>query len=136
MEVDPQQISSYGCADVTAVEGADYVKVNGLVEKPAVEDAPSNLAVIGRYVLHPRVFSVLEETAPGRGGEIQLTDALETLAMAEGEGSGVHAVVFRGRRYDTGDKVSYLQAVISLASEREDIAPALVPWLKDFVAGL
>lgn len=136
MEVDPQQISSYGCADVTVVDGADYVKVNGLVEKPAVEDAPSNLAVIGRYVLHPRVFSVLEETAPGRGGEIQLTDALETLASAEGEGSGVHAVVFRGRRYDTGDKVSYLQAVISLASEREDIAPALVPWLKDFVAGL
>lgn len=136
MEVDPQQISSYGCADVTAVDGADYVTVNGLVEKPAVEDAPSNLAVIGRYVLHPRVFSVLEETAPGRGGEIQLTDALETLASAEGEGSGVHAVVFRGRRYDTGDKVSYLQAVISLASEREDIAPALVPWLKDFVAGL
>lgn len=136
MEVDPQQISSYGCADVTAVDGVDYVKVNGLVEKPAVKDAPSNLAVIGRYVLHPRVFSVLEETAPGRGGEIQLTDALETLASAEGEGSGVHAVVFRGRRYDTGDKVSYLQAVISLASEREDIAPALVPWLKDFVAGL
>lgn len=136
MEVDPQQISAYGCADVTAVEDADFVKVNGLVEKPAVEDAPSNLAVIGRYVLHPRVFSVLEETGPGRGGEIQLTDALETLAVAEGEGAGVHAVVFRGRRYDTGDKVSYLQAVISLASEREDIAPALVPWLKDFVSGL
>lgn len=136
MEVDPAQISAYGCADVSAVDGEDYVKVNGLVEKPAVEDAPSNLAVIGRYVLHPRVFSVLEETAPGRGNEIQLTDALETLASAEGEGAGVHAVVFRGRRYDTGDKVSYLQAVISLASERDDIAPDLVPWLKDFVAGL
>ncbi|PQZ92252.1 UTP--glucose-1-phosphate uridylyltransferase [Arthrobacter sp. MYb227] len=136
MEVDPAQISAYGCADVSAVEGEGFVKVNGLVEKPAVEDAPSNLAVIGRYVLHPRVFSVLEETAPGRGNEIQLTDALETLARAEGDGAGVHAVVFRGRRYDTGDKVSYLQAVISLASERDDIAPALVPWLKDFVAGL
>ena len=136
MEVDPAQISAYGCADVSAVDGEDYVKVNGLVEKPAVEDAPSNLAVIGRYVLHPRVFSVLEETAPGRGNEIQLTDALETLASAEGEGAGVHAVVFRGRRYDTGDKVSYLQAVISLASERDDIAPDLVPWLKNFVAGL
>lgn len=136
MEVDPAQISAYGCADVSAVDGEDYVKVNGLVEKPSVEDAPSNLAVIGRYVLHPRVFSVLEETAPGRGNEIQLTDALETLASAEGEGAGVHAVVFRGRRYDTGDKVSYLQAVISLASERDDIAPDLVPWLKDFVAGL
>ena len=136
MEVDPAQISAYGCADVSAVDGEDYVRVNGLVEKPAVEDAPSNLAVIGRYVLHPRVFSILEQTAPGRGNEIQLTDALETLASAEGDGAGVHAVVFRGRRYDTGDKVSYLQAVISLASEREDIAPDLVPWLKDFVAGL
>ncbi|GAA1497685.1 UTP--glucose-1-phosphate uridylyltransferase GalU [Paeniglutamicibacter kerguelensis] len=136
MEVDPEQISAYGCADVTAVDGADYVTVNGLVEKPAVEDAPSNLAVIGRYVLHPRVFSVLEETAPGRGGEIQLTDALETLAVAEGEGSGVHAVIFRGRRYDTGDKLSYIQAVISLAADRSDIGPGLVPWLKDFVAGL
>lgn len=135
MEVDPAQISAYGCADVTAVNGADYVKVNGLVEKPALEDAPSNLAVIGRYVLHPRVFEVLEETKPGRGDEIQLTDALETLAVAEGPGSGVHAVVFRGRRYDTGDKLSYLQAVISLATDRPDIGPELLPWLKDFVAG-
>ncbi|MDO5745695.1 MAG: UTP--glucose-1-phosphate uridylyltransferase GalU [Micrococcaceae bacterium] len=134
MEVDPSQISAYGCADVTAVEGEDYVRVNGLVEKPAIEDAPSNLAVIGRYVLHPRVFDVLEETKPGRGNEIQLTDALETLAAADGEGSGVHAVVFRGRRYDTGDKLSYLQAVISLASERPDIGPELVPWLKEFVS--
>ena len=136
MEVDPMQISAYGCADVSAVDGEDYVKVNGLVEKPSVEDAPSNLAVIGRYVIHPRVFSVLEETAPGRGGEIQLTDALETLAVSEGEGSGVHAVVFRGRRYDTGDKLSYIQAVISLAAERDDIGPGLVPWLKDFAAAL
>lgn len=135
MEVDPEQISAYGCADVSAVDGEEYVKVNGLVEKPAVEDAPSNLAVIGRYVLHPRVFEVLEKTKPGRGNEIQLTDALETLAVAEGPGSGVHAVVFRGRRYDTGDKLSYLQAVISLASERPDIGPELLPWLKDFVAG-
>ncbi|GAA5226940.1 UTP--glucose-1-phosphate uridylyltransferase GalU [Paeniglutamicibacter antarcticus] len=134
MEVDPSQISAYGCADVTEVEGEEYVRVNGLVEKPAVEDAPSNLAVIGRYVLHPRVFDVLEETKPGRGNEIQLTDALETLAAENGEGSGVHAVVFRGRRYDTGDKLSYLQAVISLASERADIGPELLPWLKDFVS--
>ena len=135
MEVDPAQISAYGCADVTAVEGQEYVKVNGLVEKPAAEDAPSNLAVIGRYVLHPRVFEVLEHTKPGRGNEIQLTDALETLAAADGPGSGVHAVVFRGRRYDTGDKLSYLQAVISLATERPDIGPDLLPWLKEFVAG-
>lgn len=134
MEVDPQKISAYGCADVAVIDGEDFVKVNGLVEKPTVEEAPSNLAVIGRYILHPRVFDVLEETGPGRGGEIQLTDALETLAGAEGPGSGVHAVVFRGRRYDTGDKLSYIQAVISLACDRADLGPVLVPWLKDFVA--
>ncbi|NKG22696.1 UTP--glucose-1-phosphate uridylyltransferase GalU [Paeniglutamicibacter terrestris] len=134
MEVDPQQISAYGCADVSAVDGEEFVKVNGLVEKPSVEEAPSNLAVIGRYILHPRVFEVLDETGPGRGGEIQLTDALQTLASAEGPGSGVHAVIFRGRRYDTGDKLSYIQAVISLACDRADLGPALVPWLKDFVA--
>jgi UTP--glucose-1-phosphate uridylyltransferase len=134
MEVDPQKISAYGCADVSAVDGEEFVKVNGLVEKPSVEEAPSNLAVIGRYILHPRVFEVLEETGPGRGGEIQLTDALQTLASAEGPGSGVHAVIFRGRRYDTGDKLSYIQAVISLACDRADLGPALVPWLKDFVA--
>ncbi|ASN52365.1 UTP--glucose-1-phosphate uridylyltransferase GalU [Sinomonas sp. R1AF57] len=135
MEVDPEQISSYGCADVESVDGEDYVRVNRLVEKPAVEEAPSNLAVIGRYVLHPAVFDVLEQTQPGRGGEIQLTDALEVLAADEGEGGGVHAVVFRGRRYDTGDKLSYLKAVVTLAVEREDLA-GLRPWLKDFAAAL
>ncbi|WP_433874322.1 UTP--glucose-1-phosphate uridylyltransferase GalU [Sinomonas atrocyanea] len=135
MEVDPEQISSYGCADVESVDGEDYVRVNRLVEKPAVEEAPSNLAVIGRYVLHPAVFDVLEQTQPGRGGEIQLTDALEVLAGREGEGGGVYAVVFRGRRYDTGDKLSYLKAVVTLAVEREDLA-GLRPWLKDFAAAL
>ncbi|MBB0233185.1 sugar phosphate nucleotidyltransferase, partial [Streptomyces calidiresistens] len=73
MEVPRENISAYGCADVTAVEGEDYVQVNGLVEKPAPEDAPSNLAIIGRYVLHPEIFEILENTAPGRGDEIQLT---------------------------------------------------------------
>lgn len=136
MEVDPAQIGSYGCADVSAVEGENYVKVNGLVEKPSPAEAPSNLAVIGRYVLHPSVFDVLERTAPGRGNEIQLTDALQELARTEGEGGGVYAVVFRGRRYDTGDKLSYIQAVITLAAEREDLGDKLVPWLKDYVAGL
>ncbi|MGC0271105.1 UTP--glucose-1-phosphate uridylyltransferase GalU [Glutamicibacter soli] len=136
MEVAPEQISAYGCADVSAIPGEDFVKVNGLVEKPAVEDAPSNLAVIGRYLLHPRVFEILEHTAPGRGNEIQLTDALQALATAEGEGAGVHAVVFRGRRYDTGDKLSYLQANITLAVEHEDLGKGLKTWLKEFVAGL
>lgn len=136
MEVEPSQIGAYGCADVAVVEGEDYVRVHGLVEKPEPADAPSNLAVIGRYVLHPSVFEVLERTEPGRGDEIQLTDALQELAAKEGPGGGVYAVVFRGRRYDTGDKLSYIKAVISLASEREDLGGDLVPWLKDFVAGL
>ncbi|MFJ5860937.1 UTP--glucose-1-phosphate uridylyltransferase GalU [Pseudarthrobacter sp. NPDC092439] len=135
IEVDPSQISAYGCADITAVDGEDYVRVNSLVEKPAVGDAPSNLAVIGRYVLHPSVFGVLEKTEPGRGGEIQLTDALQTLAAAEGEGSGVYGVVFKGRRFDTGDKLSYLKAVITLASERVEFGEELKTWMKGFING-
>jgi UTP--glucose-1-phosphate uridylyltransferase len=136
MEVPQEQISSYGCADVTPVEGEDYVKINGLVEKPSPEDAPSNLAVIGRYVLHPDVFEVLENTPPGRGNEIQLTDALQTLAVRDGEGGGVYGVIFKGRRYDTGDKLSYLKANIILASEREDLGPELCAWLKDYTRSL
>ena len=132
IEVDPDQISAYGCADIASLDGEEFVRVNELVEKPAVNEAPSNLAVIGRYVLHPRVFEVLEETGPGRGGEIQLTDALQTLAAAEGEGSGVYGVVFRGRRYDTGDKLSYLKAVVTLSSERDDLGPDLRKWLREF----
>jgi len=139
IEVDPQQISLYGCAVAepieTSREGVDVVKVSGMVEKPAVEDAPSNLAIIGRYVLNPAVFDVLDNTAPGRGGEIQLTDALQTLAqMPASEGGGVHGVVFRGRRYDTGDRLDYLKAVVQLASERDDLGPNLRDWLRDFVA--
>jgi len=136
MEVEPEKISAYGCADVTEVQGEDHVRVNGLVEKPSVDEAPSNLAIIGRYVLHPSVFDVLENTEPGRGGEIQLTDALQELAASTAEGGGVHAVVFRGRRYDTGDKLSYIKAVVSLACDREDLGPDLKPWLKAFVETL
>ncbi|MFB9166335.1 sugar phosphate nucleotidyltransferase, partial [Arthrobacter psychrochitiniphilus] len=113
-----------------------YVRVNHLVEKPSLEEAPSNLAVIGRYVLHPAVFEVLEHTAPGRGNEIQLTDALQTLATMEGEGGGVYGVVFRGRRYDTGDKLSYLKAVVTLACESEDLGEDLREWLGEFTAEL
>ncbi|MFC9770264.1 MULTISPECIES: UTP--glucose-1-phosphate uridylyltransferase GalU [unclassified Pseudarthrobacter] len=133
IEVDPSQISAYGCADVAAVDGEEYVRVNSLVEKPAVGEAPSNLAVIGRYVLHPSVFAVLEETEPGRGNEIQLTDALQTLAAGDGEGSGVYGVVFKGRRFDTGDKLSYLKAIITLASERVEFGEDLRSWMKNFV---
>ncbi|KHL01550.1 UTP--glucose-1-phosphate uridylyltransferase, partial [Sinomonas humi] len=83
---------------------------------------------------HPAVFGVLEETEPGRGGEIQLTDALQTLARREGEGGGVYGVVFRGRRYDTGDKLSYLKAVVTLACGREEFGEDLRSWLRDFVS--
>lgn len=136
IEVPQDKISSYGCADMTVIEGEDYVRVNHLVEKPAVEDAPSNLAVIGRYVLHPAVFEVLENTPPGRGDEIQLTDALQTLATREGEGGGVYGVVFHGRRYDTGDKLSYLKAVVTLACENDELGPDLREWLDEYTAKL
>ncbi|MDQ0868258.1 UTP--glucose-1-phosphate uridylyltransferase [Arthrobacter sp. V1I9] len=131
IEVDPSQISAYGCADITVVDGEEYVRVNSLVEKPSAAEAPSNLAVIGRYVLHPSVFGVLENTKPGRGNEIQLTDALQSLAA--GEGAGVYGVVYKGRRFDTGDKLSYLKAVITLASERVEFGEDLKTWMKAFV---
>ncbi|SEE63812.1 UTP--glucose-1-phosphate uridylyltransferase [Arthrobacter alpinus] len=136
IEVPQEKISSYGCADMTVIDGEDYVRVNHLVEKPSIEEAPSNLAVIGRYVLHPAVFEVLENTPPGRGNEIQLTDALQTLATMEGEGGGVYGVVFHGRRYDTGDKLSYLKAVVTLACENEELGEDLREWLGEFTADL
>ncbi len=137
MEVPHEQVSMYGCAAVDPGEsGADVVNVTGLVEKPDPADAPSDLAIIGRYVLHPAVFEVLERTEPGRGGEIQLTDALQALAGTDpAQGGGVRGVVFRGRRYDTGDRLDYLKAVIRIAGDREDLGPDLRAWLKDYVAG-
>ncbi|MFI2753315.1 UTP--glucose-1-phosphate uridylyltransferase GalU [Cellulomonas sp. P22] len=139
LEVEPSQISLYGAAEVEALPDApaDQVRVTGLVEKPPVEDAPSNLAVIGRYVLSPAVFEVLERTEPGRGGEIQLTDALATLADLPAEqGGGVYGVVFRGRRYDTGDRLDYLKAVVQLAADRDDLGPDFREWLAGFTPTL
>jgi len=135
MEVAPDQIHLYGAAAVEPTDTDGVVKVTGLVEKPSKEDAPSNLAVIGRYVLTPEVFDILEHTEPGKGGEIQLTDALQELA-AEADGPGVYGVVFRGRRYDTGDRVDYIKAIVQLASDREDLGPELRPWFKEFAAKL
>ena len=109
------------------------MRITGLVEKPPVDEAPSSLAIIGRYVLAPEIFAVLRDTAPGRGGEIQLTDALATLVERR---EPLHGVVFSGRRYDTGDRLDYLKAVVQLAVEREDLGPALRPWLQQFVADL
>lgn len=135
MEVPREAISAYGAAAIETVEGEDgFVKITGLVEKPAADEAPSNYAVIGRYVLSPKVFEVLENTAPGRGNEIQLTDALQTLAQGDGEREGVYGVVFSGRRFDTGDKLSYLKANVILAAERPEFGDDLRAWLKEFVA--
>ena len=131
MEVDPDHIHMYGCADVEPTDTEGVVKVNGLVEKPAKEDAPSNLAIIGRYVLAPEIFEVLEHTQPGKGGEIQLTDALQEIAT-DSEGPGVYGVVFRGRRYDTGDRLDYIKAIVQLAADRPDLGPDLRPWFKEF----
>jgi UTP--glucose-1-phosphate uridylyltransferase len=136
MEVPQDMVHLYGCAAVQETGEQDVVRITGMVEKPDPSEAPSNLAVIGRYVLHSRVFDVLRKTAPGRGGEIQLTDALQTLAQADGEGSGVYGVVFRGRRYDTGDRLDYLKAVVQLACERQDLGPDLRAWLRTYVAGM
>ncbi|MFD1714454.1 UTP--glucose-1-phosphate uridylyltransferase GalU [Amnibacterium flavum] len=135
LEVDPSQIHLYGAAAVETTDEDDVVKITGLVEKPSPESAPSNYAIIGRYVLRPEVFEVLENTPPGKGNEIQLTDALQTLAADDSKG-GVYGVIFRGRRYDTGDKIDYIKAIVQLASERTDLAPELNPWLKNFVSTL
>jgi UTP--glucose-1-phosphate uridylyltransferase len=132
IEVDPEQIHLYGCAAVQATGEADLVRVTDLVEKPDTADAPSNYAVIGRYLLAPEIFGVLERTAPGRGGEIQLTDALRQLATT-GEAGPVHGVVFTGRRYDTGDRADYLRAIVRLACEREDLGPEFRSWLHRYV---
>jgi UTP--glucose-1-phosphate uridylyltransferase len=140
MEVEPDQVSAYGCAAIKPANEDDVVVITELVEKPDPGQAPSNWIVIGRYVCDPALFGVLRETPPGRGGEIQLTDALRTLAIADrggsGDGGGVHGVLFRGRRYDTGNKLDYLRTVIQLACERQDVAGEFVPWLRGYLDSL
>ncbi len=131
LDVGPVEISKYGC--VVPAEGADptgdVVALADLVEKPAAEDAPSTLAIIGRYVLPPEIFAALRETAPGSGGEIQLTDAMRSLGHA---GTPVHGVVFRGRRYDTGDRLEYVKAVVQLAARHPEIGSDFRAWLGEY----
>ena len=135
MEVDPSQTHLYGIATVEETDEADVVRITGLVEKPDPKDAPSRLAVIGRYVLQPDIFSILEATEPGSGGEIQLTDALNSLAQSK-LGGGVYGVVFTGRRYDTGDRLDYLKAIVQVAASRDDLGPDFVAWLKTFTSSV
>jgi UTP--glucose-1-phosphate uridylyltransferase len=136
LEVDPSQIHLYGAAAVELTDDPDVVRITGLVEKPSAEDAPSNLAIIGRYVLRPEVFDVLEHTKPGKGNEIQLTDALQEMAVTPETTGGVYGVIFRGRRYDTGDRLDYIKAIIQLAVDRDDLGVELRPWLKEFTSTL
>ncbi len=140
MEVPADQVSAYGVAAFKPTDDPGIVAVTDLVEKPDPSQAPSNWIVIGRYVCDPAIFPVLRQTPPGRGGEIQLTDALQTLAVADrtanADGGGVHGVLFRGRRYDTGNKLDFLKTTVEFASARPDLAPDFVPWLREYVSTL
>jgi UTP--glucose-1-phosphate uridylyltransferase len=130
VEVDPQETSRYGIASIKETQDTDVVEVTGLVEKPKPEEAPSNLAVLGRYVLPASIFEAIDDTKPGSGGEIQLTDAMAQLLA---EGTPVHGIVYRGHRYDTGMPLGYLQAVVRLAVKRPDLGAEFREWLTDFV---
>ncbi|MET9219816.1 MULTISPECIES: UTP--glucose-1-phosphate uridylyltransferase GalU [unclassified Streptomyces] len=133
MRVDRSQIHLYGAAAVVPTSDDDVVRVTDMVEKPSPDQAPSSYAVIGRYVLDAAVFDVLKKTEPGRGGEIQLTDALRELSHRDHTGGPVHGVVFTGRRYDTGDRGDYLRAIVRLACERDDLGPDFRTWLRSYV---
>jgi UTP--glucose-1-phosphate uridylyltransferase len=134
MEVDPEQVAQYGCAAMTPTNEVDVVSVTDLVEKPVPGAAPSRWILIGRYVCDPAVFEVLRDTPPGRGGEIQLTDALKTLArMSPAVGGGVYGILFHGRRYDTGNKLDYLRTLVQFACERADLAQEIIPWLRKYL---
>jgi UTP--glucose-1-phosphate uridylyltransferase len=128
-EVPPPDISSYGCAAVKPLEG-NLVLVEDLVEKPGPGEAPSNLAVMGRYVFGPAIFEALASTKPGRGGEIQLTDAIKALALSE----QVYGWTFRDGRFDVGNKLDWLQATVELALERDDLGPAFRKFLLELLA--
>jgi UTP--glucose-1-phosphate uridylyltransferase len=135
LEVPWSEVHKYGVASVEPADqsagDAEIVRVTGLVEKPAREDAPSNLILVGRYVLPASIFDAIARTEPDKRGEIQLTDAMVRLLH---EGTPVHGVVFRGRRYDTGDPTGYLKAVVQLATARDDIGPGFREWLARYVA--
>jgi UTP--glucose-1-phosphate uridylyltransferase len=129
MEVARDEIPLYGCIAPEFVESETLARVRSIVEKPPADQAPSNLAAIGRYVLTPEIFDCLRQIQPGVGGELQLTDAINLLAQEQ----AVYAYVFEGGRFDVGNKLDYLKATIELAVDREDVGPELRTWLADFV---
>ena len=127
--VSQEKVSSYGIVASEATDNERIFKVNDMVEKPAISEAPSRLAVLGRYVITPEIFTILEQTAPGRGGEIQLTDALKVLAKQE----NMYAYDFVGRRYDVGDKEGYLEATVEYALRRSDLRDKFLEYLKEVI---
>lgn len=129
-EVPLEKVSSYGIVTSQPTDELRTFTVSDMVEKPAVEDAPSRLAVLGRYVITPEVFDILEQTSPGRGNEIQLTDALKVLAKEQ----DMYAYNFEGRRYDVGDKQGFLEATVEMALKRPELRDKFLAYLKDIVA--
>ena len=127
--VPQEKVSSYGIVASEATKDERIFKVNDMVEKPAVEEAPSRLAVLGRYVITPEIFAILEQTAPGRGGEIQLTDALKVLAKEQ----AMYAYDFVGRRYDVGDKQGYLEATVEYALRRPELRERFLRYLQEMM---
>lgn len=127
--VKPEQVSSYGIVDGVKTDDPNLLKVKDMIEKPSVEEAPSRFAALGRYVITPEVFDVLEQTKPGKGGEIQLTDALRVMA----HNGSVYAYNFTGKRYDTGNKLGYLKATVEFALRLPDLGPQFRQYLKDLL---
>lgn len=123
-EVPEEEVYKYGIVKGMYIEDRVY-KVKDLVEKPKVKEAPSNIAILGRYIITPTIFDILENTIPGKGGEIQLTDALRTLITSE----AMYAYNFTGRRYDVGDKLGFLQATVEYALKREELKKPFMEYL-------
>ena len=130
--VSDEQVSSYGIVAGHVMENARMMRVSDMVEKPSLEEAPSRMAVLGRYIISPEIFSILNETKPGKGGEIQLTDAIKVLAQRE----AVYAYDFEGKRYDLGDKLGFLEATVEFALRREDLGTDFEIYLKKLVETL
>ena len=128
-EVAPEKVSSYGIIDSVPTEEDRTYTVRDMVEKPAQEEAPSRLAVLGRYIITPEIFDILENTPPGRGNEIQLTDALRVLAKEQ----PMYAYNFEGRRYDVGDKQGFIEATVEFALKRPEMRSKLLEYLAHIV---
>lgn len=128
-QVAPEKVSSYGIVAGKEIAGSKLLKVSDMIEKPELSEAPSNIAVLGRYIISPTIFELLEHTAPGKGGEVQLTDALKQLAMVE----PVWAYCFEGKRYDVGDKLGFLKATVEFALRRPDLGGPFRSYLEELM---